>query len=67
MVYVEYDKTNDRAKSTIEGSLGLICGELGLAICLIADNKELEMTTDDVIDCIKEAIQYKTNKENLVS
>lgn len=67
MVHVEYDEIKDRAKSTIEGSLGLIYAELGLAICLIADNEELEMTTDDVIDCIKEAIQYKTNKENLVS
>lgn len=63
MIHVEYDEINNRAKSTIQGSLGLIYAELGLAICLIADNEDLEMTTDDVIDCIKEAIQYKTTKK----
>ncbi|MGD9623870.1 MAG: hypothetical protein AB7U51_04355 [Arcobacter sp.] len=58
MIHIEYDETNDKAKMEIEGNLGLIYAELGLVILKIAENKELEMTTDDVIEQIQDAIKY---------
>ncbi len=58
MIHVEYDETNDKVKVEIEGSLGLIYAELGLIILKIAENKELEITTDDVIEQIQDAIKY---------
>lgn len=58
MIHIEYDEINDKAKMEIEGNLGLIYAELGLVILKIAENKELEMTTDDVIEQIKDAIKY---------
>lgn len=36
----------------------MIYAELGLVILKIAENEDLEMTTDDVIEQIKDAIKY---------
>ncbi len=58
MIHVEYDEINDKAKMQIEGNLGLIYAELGLVVLKIAENEDLEMTTDDVIEQIKDAIEY---------
>ncbi len=58
MIHIEYDEINDKAKLKIEGHLGLIYAELGLVILKIAENEDLEMTTDDVIEQIKDAIEY---------
>ena len=66
MIHVEYDEINDKAKMQIEGNLGLIYAELGLVVQKIAEIKDLEMTTDDVIEQIKDAIEYNikaTKKE----
>lgn len=62
MIHVEYDEINDKAKLQVEGLLGLIYAELGLVVLKIAENEDLEMTTDDVIEQIKVAIKY--NKKN---
>ena len=62
MIHIEYDEINDKAKLKIEGHLGLIYAELGLVILKIAENEDLEMTTDDVIEQIKDAIEYKIRK-----
>lgn len=62
MIHIEYDEINDKAKMQIEGNLGLIYAELGLVVLKIAENKELEMTTDDVIEQIKDAIEYNIRK-----
>lgn len=64
MIYVEYDEINDKAKLEVEGNLGLIYAELGLIILKIAENKELEMTTDDVIEQIQDAIKYNIKNTN---
>ena len=58
MIHVEYDEINDKAKLEVEGHLGLIYAELGLVVLKIAENEDLEMTTDDVIEQIKDAIEY---------
>lgn len=58
MIHIEYDEINDKAKLEIEGCLGLIYAELGLVVLKIAENEDLEMTTDDVIEQIKDAIKY---------
>ena len=58
MIHIEYDEINDKAKVQIEGNLGLIYAELGLVVLKIAENGDLEMTTDDVIEQIKDAIEY---------
>lgn len=66
MIHIEYDEINDKAKVQIEGNLGLIYAELGLVVLKIAENGDLEMTTDDVIEQIKDAIEYNikaTKKE----
>lgn len=62
MIYVEYDEINDKAKLGVEGSLGLIYAELGLVVLKIAENEDLEMTTDDVVEQIKVAIEYNLRK-----
>jgi hypothetical protein len=62
MIHVEYDEINDKAKIQIEGNLGLIYAELGLVVLKIAENEDLEMTTDDVIEQIKDAIEYNIRK-----
>ncbi len=64
MIHVEYDEINDKAKLEVEGNLGLIYAELGLIILKIAENKELEMTTDDVIEQIQDAIKYNIKNTN---
>lgn len=66
MVYIEYDETGDKAKFKLDGCLGLIFAELGIVIVQIANNKELEMTTDDVLEAIKETIEYNKNNSFLV-
>lgn len=58
MIHVEYDEINDKVKLEVEGHLGLIYAELGLVVLKIAENEDLEMTTDDVIEQIKDAIEY---------
>ena len=58
MIHIEYDETNDKAKMEIKGNLDLIYAELGVVILKIAENIELEMTTDDVIEQIQDAIKY---------
>lgn len=58
MIHVEYDEINDKAKLEVKGHLGLIYAELGLVVLKIAENEDLEMTTDDVIEQIKDAIEY---------
>lgn len=58
MIHVQYDEINDKAKLKVEGCLGLIYAELGLVVLKIAENEDLEMTTDDVIEQIKDAIEY---------
>ncbi len=62
MIHVEYDEINDKAKLEVEGCLGLIYAELGLVVLKIAENEDLEMTTDDVIEQIKDAIEYNIRK-----
>ena len=62
MIHVEYDEINDKAKMQIEGNLGLIYAELGLVVLKIAENEDIEMTTDDVIEQIKDAIEYNIKK-----
>lgn len=62
MVHVEYDEINDKAKIQIEGNLGLIFSELGLVILSISANKDLEMSIDNVFECIKEAIEDNLEK-----
>jgi len=62
MIHVEYDEIDDKAKLKIEGTLDLIYAELGLVVLKIAENEDLEMTTDDVIEQIKDAIEYNIRK-----
>jgi hypothetical protein len=62
MIHIEYDEIHDKAKVQIEGNLGLIYAELGLVVLKIAENEDLEMTTDDVIEQIKDAIEYNIRK-----
>lgn len=62
MIHVEYDEINDKAKLEVEGLLCLIYAELGLVVLKIAENEELKMTTDDVIEQIKDAIEYNIRK-----
>lgn len=62
MIYIEYDEKKNKAKVEIDGNLGLIYAELGTVIQKIAENEDLEMTTDDVIEQIKDAIEYNIRK-----
>lgn len=64
MIHVEYDEIKDKSKIQIEGNLGLIYSELGLVVLKIAESKDLEMTIDDVIDAIKDAIEYNLRIQN---
>ena len=60
MIHVELDEQTGKAKLDIEGSLGGIYAEIGLVILNIANNKDVEMTVDDVIAMVKEAIEENT-------
>ncbi|MDY0320400.1 MAG: hypothetical protein RBR23_01580 [Arcobacteraceae bacterium] len=62
MIHVELDETTDRAILSLEGHLGLVYAELALVIRTIADNKELDCTVDEIIDCIRADIVCSTKK-----
>lgn len=64
MIHVEYDEIKNKSKIQIEGNLGLIYSELGLVVLKIAESKDLEMTIDDVVDAIKDAIEYNLRIQN---
>jgi len=55
MVYIEINRDN-KAKVDLRGNLGNIYSELALAVKLIADNKELEISIDEVFEMIKDSI-----------
>lgn len=57
MIRVEINESTNKVSLTMEGNLGVIYQELALAVLKIAEQKDLEMTTDDVIDMIKEQIE----------
>lgn len=55
MVYIEINRDN-KAKVDLRGNLWTIYSELALAVKLIADNKELEISIDEVFEMIKDSI-----------
>lgn len=60
MIHIEItpnnEATNGRANVLIEGDLGNIYRELALAVKLISDNEELEISVDEVFEMIKESM-----------
>ena len=55
MIFIEIDE-NKKAKVDLRGNLGIIYSELALAVKLIADNEELEIGVDDILELIRDSI-----------
>lgn len=65
MIHVHYEEMTDKASMKVEGSLGQIYAELAIVIKAISNQKELELSVDDVFDMIKDSIEYEVNNTEL--